>query len=144
VAVTDGRTVLGVSLAIWSCGVLPMTGASLPVGSVIAGLPVVHEDIPAVVRVVGHEIAHVAQKHSLDAFKKQFWTSVFFGVIDAPATVLTLGQVGATGMNGTTNFVLSEMERNEEYYIPGLPYLDRLELHIMAVVGNDVEEMMWS
>jgi len=46
--------------------------------------------------VVGHEIAHVAQKHSLDAFKKQFWTSLFFGVIDAPATVLTLGQVGAT------------------------------------------------
>ncbi|HUT74132.1 MAG TPA: M48 family metalloprotease [Armatimonadota bacterium] len=46
--------------------------------------------------VMGHEIGHVAEKHSLDAFKKQFWTSMFFGVIDAPATLATLGQVGAT------------------------------------------------
>lgn len=46
--------------------------------------------------VMGHEIGHVVEKHSLDAFKKQFWTSMFFGVIDAPATLATLGQVGAT------------------------------------------------
>jgi Zn-dependent protease with chaperone function len=46
--------------------------------------------------VMGHEIAHVAEKHSLSQFKKQFWTTMLFGVIDAPATLLTAGQVGAT------------------------------------------------
>ncbi|UCH35629.1 MAG: M48 family metalloprotease, partial [Armatimonadota bacterium] len=46
--------------------------------------------------VVGHEIAHVSQKHSLDAFKKQFWASLLLGVIEAPAALLTAGNVGAT------------------------------------------------
>jgi Zn-dependent protease with chaperone function len=46
--------------------------------------------------VMGHEIAHVAEKHSLSQFKTQFWATMLFGVIDAPATLLTAGQVGAT------------------------------------------------
>jgi Zn-dependent protease with chaperone function len=46
--------------------------------------------------VIGHEIAHVAQKHSLSAFKKQFWATLLFGAVDAPAALLTVGQVGAT------------------------------------------------
>lgn len=46
--------------------------------------------------VIGHEVAHVAEKHSIDAFKKQFWIGVLFGVVDAPATMLVAGNVGAT------------------------------------------------
>jgi predicted Zn-dependent protease len=46
--------------------------------------------------VMGHEIAHVAERHSVQQFKKQFWSTLLFGVIDAPATVATAGQIGAT------------------------------------------------
>jgi len=58
--------------------------------------------------VLGHEIAHVAQKHSLDAFKQQFWASLLFGVIDAPATLLTVGQVG------TTLYLLRHSRKDEQ------------------------------
>ena len=58
--------------------------------------------------VMGHEIAHVAEKHSLSQFKKQFWATMLFGVIDAPATLLTVGQVG------TTFYLLRHSRKDEQ------------------------------
>jgi len=58
--------------------------------------------------VMGHEIAHVSEKHSLSQFKQQFWATMLFGVIDAPATLLTVGQVG------TTFYLLRHSRKDEQ------------------------------
>jgi len=46
--------------------------------------------------VLGHEIGHVAAKHSLRSFKKQFWAGVVFGVVKMPSGLETAGQLATT------------------------------------------------
>jgi len=46
--------------------------------------------------VVGHEISHVSEKHAVEQFKQQFWTSLLLGVVNAPAAALTAGRIGST------------------------------------------------
>jgi Zn-dependent protease with chaperone function len=46
--------------------------------------------------VIGHEVSHVAERHAVEQFKQQFWTSLLLGVINAPAAALTAGRLGST------------------------------------------------
>lgn len=78
--------------------------------------------------VIGHEIAHVAEKHSLNAFKKQFWATLLFGVVDAPAALLTVGQVG------TTLYLLRHSRKDEQA-------ADKLGASYAYLAGYDASQL---
>jgi predicted Zn-dependent protease len=46
--------------------------------------------------VIGHEVGHVAARHSLSSLKKAFWTDIFLGVLNLPSAVLRAGELGST------------------------------------------------
>ena len=46
--------------------------------------------------VLGHEIAHVAEKHSLNSFKQQFWTGMLLGAVRMPSGVASATNLATT------------------------------------------------
>jgi predicted Zn-dependent protease len=71
---------------------------ALPAGTVYVttGLIEFVDSPEELAAVLGHEVGHVAARHSLSTLKKAFWTDIFLGVLNLPSGVLRAGRLGST------------------------------------------------